>query len=109
VSDNCAGLSPDDVIISKVTSDEEENATSGGDGNTVNDMVIANGCKSVDLRAERQGSGNGRVYSIHLLIDDGNGNVSTAIFRVTVAKSKNGNPAIDDGPSGYQVSCSDSQ
>ncbi|MCP5046342.1 MAG: hypothetical protein GY940_04165 [bacterium] len=109
VSDNCAGLSPNDVVISKVTSDEEENAKGGGDGNTLNDMVIANDCKSVDLRAERQGSGNGRVYSIHLLIDDGNGNVSTAIFRVTVAKSKNGNPAIDDGPSGYEVSCSGSQ
>ncbi len=62
VSDNCAGLSASNVIIAQVTSDEPEDAQGGGDGNTLNDMVIASDCQSVQLRSERQGSGNGRVH-----------------------------------------------
>ncbi len=105
VSDNCAGLSASDVVITQVTSDEPEDATGGGDGNTLNDIVIASDCKSVQLRSERQGSGNGRVYTIHLSVSDGNGNSGAATCIVTVPKSQNGNPAVDDGPSGYEASC----
>ncbi len=105
ISDNCAGLSASDVVITQVTSDEPEDATGGGDGNTLNDIVIASDCKSVQLRSERQGSGNGRVYTIHLSVSDGNGNSGAATCIVTVPKSQNGNPAVDDGPSGYQASC----
>ena len=50
------------VQIAQVTSDEPED--SGGDGNTTNDIVIAANCKSVQLRSERMGGGNGRVYTI---------------------------------------------
>ena len=96
ISDNCASLSNSDVTIVKVTSDEEEDANGGGDGNTTNDMVIASDCKSVDLRKERQGNGNGRVYTIHMELDDGNGNTGTATYQVHVPKSKNGT-AVDDG------------
>jgi len=79
-----------------VTSDEPNNST--GDGNTTNDIVIAADCKSVQLRAERSGNGNGRVYTITLKVSDGSGNVATATAKVTVPKSQNGAPAIDDGP-----------
>src|SRR5207249_766802 len=58
VSDNCDSLSINDVYITKATSDEAENA--GGSGNTLNDIVIAGDCKSVELRAERINTGNGR-------------------------------------------------
>ena len=85
-----------DVRISKVTSDEPENA--GGDGNTINDIVIASDCKSVQLRAERMGNGNGRVYTITFKVTDASGNVSTATAKVTVPHSQNGSPAVDDGP-----------
>jgi len=105
VSDNCAGLSASDVMITQVTSDEPEDATGGGDGNTLNDIVIALDCKSVQLRSERQGSGNGRVYMIHLSVSDGNGNSGAATCLVTIPKSQNGNPAVDDGPSGYEANC----
>lgn len=97
VSDNCADLTAGNVMISKVTSDEPEDALGGGDGNTENDIVIAGDCQSVQLRSERLGSGNGRVYTIHLSLNDGNGNVGTATRLVTVPKSQNGNPAVDNG------------
>jgi len=94
VEDNCAELSLADIVITSVTSDEEENARGRGDGNTNNDMVINNG--SVDLRAERQGGGNGRVYTVHLAVADGNGNSSASSFQVHVPHSRN-STAIDDG------------
>ncbi len=104
VFDNCASLSNSDVKIVKVTSDEDEDANGGGDGNTTDDMVIASDCKSVDLRKERQGNGNGRVYTIHMEIDDGNGNTGTATYEVYVPKNKNGN-AVNDGVA-YEVTSS---
>jgi hypothetical protein len=84
------------VRIAKVTSDEPEN--SGGDGNTNNDIVIAGDCKSVQLRAERMGGGNGRVYTITFEVTDASGNSTTATAKVTVPPSQNGSIAVDDGP-----------
>jgi hypothetical protein len=84
------------VVIAKVTSDEPEN--SGGDGNTLNDIVIAANCKSVQLRSERIGGGNGRVYTITFKVTDASGNSSTATAKVTVPKSQNGASAVDNGP-----------
>ncbi|MEP6817947.1 MAG: choice-of-anchor Q domain-containing protein [bacterium] len=89
------------VRIAKVTSDEPENG--GGDGNTTQDIVIAGDCKSVQLRSERMGGSNGRVYTITFKVTDASGNSSTATAKVTVPHSQNGSPAIDDGPH-YTVS-----
>jgi hypothetical protein len=99
VSDSCnTALSVSSVYISKVTSDEPENINSG-DGNTLLDMVIANDCKSVNLRAERDGSKNGRVYTIYFKVNDGAGNVGTVTGKVTVPKSQGpGGGAIEDPP-----------
>ena len=97
VADNCALLSPSDVVVDSVSSDEPEDAKGNGDGNTRNDIVIAANCKSVQLRSERQGGGNGRVYTLYLSVRDGNGNIGTAICVVTVPHSQNGNPAVDNG------------
>jgi len=96
VSDNCGVVSSSDIVITKVTSDEPENAKGGGDGNTVNDMVIASDCKSVELRKERKGNGNGRVYTIHMEVTDDNGNTGSATYQVHVPKNNNGT-AVDDG------------
>jgi hypothetical protein len=96
-ADNCdptVGLGS--VYISQVTSDEVEN--SKGDGDTLNDIVIGGDCKSVQLRVERDGGGNGRVYTIIFKVKDAANNVTTALARVYVPKSQNGGPAIDDGP-----------
>jgi hypothetical protein len=84
------------VVIANVTSDEPENGT--GDGNTIDDIVIGGDCKSVQLRAERMGGGDGRVYTITFKVTDSSGNSTTAAVQVTVPKSQNGSPAIDSGP-----------
>jgi CSLREA domain-containing protein len=84
------------VIIDKVTSDEVENGN--GDGNTTNDIVIACNRKSVQLRAERDGSGDGRVYTIYFKVTDGLGHSTTVTAKVTVPKSQNGASAVDSGP-----------
>jgi hypothetical protein len=95
--DNCdTTVDVDSVIIPRVTSDEPEN--SGGDGNTTGDIVIASDCKSVQLRAERMGDGNGRVYTLTFIATDRAGNVGTATKIVTVPHSQDGSAAVDDGP-----------
>jgi tripartite motif-containing protein 71 len=96
-TDSCnTSLGVANVVISQVTSDELEN--SGGDGNTLNDIVIAADCKSVQLRAERDGGGDGRVYKITFKVTDSSGNVGTATAIVVVPKSQSSGPAIDSGP-----------
>ncbi len=78
------------------TSDETENG--GGDGNTLNDIIIAADCKSVQLRKERNGGGNGRVYTIHFEVTDASGNVTTSTAKVKVPKNQGANgAAVDDG------------
>ncbi len=95
VYDNCTLLTIDDIAIIKAESDEEEDANEGNDGKTSDDMVIADDCQSVDLRNEYYSGGNGRVYTIYLSVDDGNGNttVTTSEVHVTIQ----GNPPIKDG------------
>jgi hypothetical protein len=101
-SDLCdSSVNINSVVIASVTSDEPNN--SAGDGNTTNDIVIAGDCKSVQLRAERMGAGDGRVYTITFKVTDSSGNSTTARAKVTVPKSQNGSPAVDSGPQ-YTVS-----
>ena len=90
VSDNCPLA--DQVVIEKVTSDEPDNTI--GEGNTVNDIVIAPDCQSVQLRSERAGPNDGRVYAITLRLMDSGGAVTRVDFLVSVPKSQNGNAAV---------------
>jgi FG-GAP repeat len=89
------------VVIEKVTSDEPDNALAG-DGNTSNDIVIAGDCKSVQLRSERDGTKNGRVYSVTLRVADSAGNVTRAEFKVSVPLNQSGAPAVE-GPPAFTV------
>jgi hypothetical protein len=84
------------VIIDHVTSDEAENGN--GSGNTLNDIVIACDRKSVQLRAERDGGGDGRVYTIYFKVTDGLGHSTTVTAKVTVPHSQSGDGAVDSGP-----------
>jgi uncharacterized repeat protein (TIGR01451 family) len=91
VRDNCP-ISIDDVVIGMVTSDEPDDSI--GDGNTINDIVIGADCRSVQLRAERAGTGDGRVYTVTLLLRDSGGFVVRAFFEVSVPHSQDGDPAV---------------
>jgi hypothetical protein len=91
------------VVIASISSDEPENS-GGADGNTLNDIVIAANCKSAQLRAERDGNLNGRVYTITFKVTDSLGNSSTATATVSVPLNQNGAAAINNGAgAGYTV------
>jgi hypothetical protein len=95
VTDSCnTSLGVGNVVIEKVTSDEAENAPSSG--NTLNDIVIAANCKSVQLRAEREGIGDGRVYTITFKVTDASGNVARATAQVVVQHNPGETP-VDSG------------
>lgn len=94
VEDNCVGPTLHDVLIRKAASDEPENGQ--GDGNTLNDIVIASDGRSVMLRSETRGGGNGRVYTVHHEVADASGNLTTEPFQVHAVNEKNGQ-SIDDG------------
>ncbi|MFL6332333.1 MAG: beta strand repeat-containing protein [Pyrinomonadaceae bacterium] len=95
VSDGCdTTLGISSVVIQKITSDETENGN--GDGNTTNDIVIAPNCKSFQVRAERDGGGNGRVYSVTFAVTDSTGNVGTQTVKIVVQHNPGETP-IDSG------------
>jgi hypothetical protein len=82
------------LTITAVTQDEPLNST--GDGNTTPDAVLGpNGTLSV--RAERQGTGDGRVYVITFLGTDNHGATCTGHVNVAVPHDQSGQPAIDSG------------
>jgi hypothetical protein len=83
------------ISIHNVTQDEPTNGL--GDGDTSPDAVIQG--STVLLRAERSGTGNGRVYRIIFQADDGYGGTCLGTVSVCVPhdKGKNALACIDDG------------
>ena len=98
ITDQCGGALPVDgaAQITRVTSDEPDDAPAGGDGATTDDMVIT-GATTVNLRSERQGGGDGRVYQVYFTVQDGSGNSTQAICPVYVPHDSSGAPAVDSG------------
>jgi hypothetical protein len=65
-----SGAAP--LSITSITADEDVEVGAGGDGHTTDfDMVIVDDV-TFDLRSERQGGGDGRVYRVNYLDEDGN-------------------------------------
>ncbi|WP_224249941.1 DUF5011 domain-containing protein [Hyalangium gracile] len=89
--------------ILSIYSDEVEDATGNGDGNTDDDIVIT-GPSSFKLRAERQGKGNGRVYGIRFKVTDSSGAVQTATCKFAVPHDQGDRNVVDNGAAaGYTV------
>jgi len=75
------------VSLVSVTSNEPDDAAGNGDGNTVNDIVVVD-AYHFQLRAERDGSGTGRVYTITYMVTDACGNQTFQSVTVTVPHDK---------------------
>jgi len=67
------------ITLVSITSNEQDNSI--GDGNTANDIVIVNDF-TFNLRAERSGTGSGRIYTLIYKATDASGNY--AMVSVTV-------------------------
>ena len=80
-SDNCAGSN----CVATVASNEPVNGT--GDGDTAPDWQVLD-AKHVRLRAERAGSGTGRVYTITVTCTDAVGNQTVRTTTVRVPQSQ---------------------
>jgi len=105
VVDACAGELDVNAAgrILSIYSDEPEDATGEGDGHTTADIALL-GASTFEVRVERQGGGNGRVYGIHFEVTDPAGNKTDALCFVGVPHDQSGKPPIDDGPdAGYTV------
>ena len=75
------------VVLTSVTSDEPDDAKGNGDGKTVND-IQGNDTETEDyefqLRAERCGTEDGRIYTITYRVTDASGNTADASATVVV-------------------------
>jgi cysteine-rich repeat protein len=86
---------PVTVIVNSVKQDEPVNGL--GNGDTYPDAVI-HGDGSVDIRAERSSKGDGRVYHIGFVADDGQGGKCTGTVQVCVPHDQGkGQVCIDQG------------
>ena len=91
VIDDCSDVPNEAVHFTRATSDEPDDGV--GDGNTVDDVSFAGGCSDAYVRAERAGTGNGRVYELFLQVADDAGNLSDeAKFRVKVTHDQAHDP-----------------
>ncbi len=81
VTDNCGTPSLALGVVSN------EPVLGQGDGNTSPDWIVLD-AERLQLRAEREGGGNGRIYSITITATDSGGGSSSQPAQVTVPKSQ---------------------
>jgi microsomal dipeptidase-like Zn-dependent dipeptidase len=88
-SDRCDNSMPV-CRINKISSSEDLNDT--GDGNTAEDygwdLTEVGATLNIELRSERDGSRDGRTYTVEVICADETGNTTLAETTVSVAKSK---------------------
>lgn len=78
-------------VLTAITSSEPDDATGSGDGSTVNDIqgaVLGTPDTTFLLRAERGGTGEGRIYTVTYTAMDGSGNTTSASVEVLVPQRK---------------------
>jgi len=91
--DDCDGELDGEILW--VSSDEP--VDDNGDGNTDPDIMAGDDCGHVSLRAERQGTQDGRVYTIGVRVTDEHGNHADAQCQVLVDHDQSGGPSVDSG------------
>ncbi len=71
-----------------------------GDGHSEPDIVVA--CDRVEVRAERRGDGDGRVYRLGYITEDAAGNRAEGSCLVQIPHDRSGNDAIE-GEMAYEL------
>lgn len=82
------------VTITSIFQDEPTNGLGDGDQSPDGAGV---GTSTAEVRSERSGTGDGRVYHIMFTADDGAGGSCTGEVLVTVPHDKSGAAAVDQG------------
>ena len=77
------GAGHPNVQLVSVTSNEPDNDAGNGDGNTANDIVFVDD-STVQLRAERAATGDGRVYTLTYEVTDAAGATAQCSAQVLV-------------------------
>jgi len=87
------------IHITGVTSDEPTATMLGAGGAHHAPDAIGVGSDTVDLRAERSGKSDGRVYSISFIADDGKGGSCSGNVQIAVPHDRKGKTciAVDSG------------
>lgn len=96
----CAGVvdaCDPQLRVSFTSASSDEPVDDKGDGATEPDIVF-DGAQLVNLRSERQGGSNGRVYTLGWSATDASGNVSEGTCHVVVPHDGSGREAIEDAP-----------
>ena len=84
---------PITIVVNSIRQDEPVNGL--GDGDTSPDATI----NPLQVRAERSGTGNGRVYQIGFTAQDGKGGTCNGTVKVCVPHDQGkGKVCVDDGP-----------
>jgi hypothetical protein len=92
---------PVSIQITSIMQDEATNAS--GSGDTCPDAQGL-GTATAQLRSERSGRGNGRVYTVFFTASDGRGGNSQCSVQVAVPHNQ-GSTAVDDGPTFDSTAC----
>jgi hypothetical protein len=93
VRDACDG----DVKVTFHSASSDEPVNDKGDGNTEPDIIL--GCDSVQLRSERQGGSDGRVYTLeYSAVDDAGREITDGKCIVVVPHDQSGREAIAQDP-----------
>jgi len=87
----------DPVTITIIDIAQDEPVTGGASGSTSPDGSGV-GTDTAQVRAERDGGGDGRVYHISFTADDGNGGTCTSTVVVAVPSKGSETGAVDQGP-----------
>lgn len=84
---------PISIIVTRVMQDEPVN--DNGEGNTSPDAIVS----PLQVRAERSGNGNGRVYHMSFNASDGRGGTCSGAVTVCVPHDQQpGSTCMDEGP-----------